>query len=145
MWSSLRLFLYMNEFPIHPNCYIAIPYFLDAGDIRFSLNGTTYQNNSLVTPEDIGVEGDALLCMTNFTACCRDKDGSVFGNWFLPNGTRVPSMVTSQNFYRTRQWMMVLLHRRGGGEEGIYRCEIPDSMNVTQTIYIGVYTRGSGE
>ena len=36
--------------------------------------------------------------------------------------------------------MMVQLNRRRGGEDGIYRCEIPDSMNVTQTIYIGVYT-----
>ena len=41
--------------------------------------------------------------------------------------------------------MVVKLNRRRGGEEGIYRCEIPDSMNVTQTIYIGVYTGGTGE
>ena len=34
---------------------------------------------------------------------------------------------------------MVGLNRRRGGEEGIYRCEIPDSTNVPQTIYIGVY------
>ena len=37
------------------------------------------------------------------------------------------------------------MHRRRGGEDGIYRCEIPDSMNVTQTIFIGVYTASSGE
>ena len=35
---------------------------------------------------------------------------------------------------------MVRLNRRRGGEEGIYRCEISDSVNVTHTIYIGVYT-----
>ena len=29
--------------------------------------------------------------------------------------------------------------------EGIYRCEIPDAMNVTQTIYIGVYSASIGE
>ena len=40
---------------------------------------------------------------------------------------------------------MVHLNRRRGGAEGIYRCEIPDSMNVTQTVYIGVYTASSGE
>ena len=34
---------------------------------------------------------------------------------------------------------MVHLHRRRGGVEGTYRCEIPDAKNVTQTIYIGVY------
>ena len=31
---------------------------------------------------------------------------------------------------------MVHLYRRRGGVEGIYSCEIPDSMNVIQTIYI---------
>ena len=40
---------------------------------------------------------------------------------------------------------MVLLHRRRGGENGIYRCVVPDAMNVIQTIYIGVYTGNSGE
>ena len=34
---------------------------------------------------------------------------------------------------------------RGCGVDGIYRCEIPDSMNVTQSIYIGVYTARSHE
>ena len=37
------------------------------------------------------------------------------------------------------------MHRRRGGEKGIYYCEIHDSMNVMQTIYIGVYTAGTGE
>ena len=37
------------------------------------------------------------------------------------------------------------MHRRRGGVAGIYHCEIPDSMNVTQTIYIGVYSAGSSK
>ena len=86
--------------------------------------------------EDIG-EGDedALLCKTNL-------NGSGIGNWFFPNGIRVPSRKNSvSTFHRTRSSKVVRLeHRRGGGEDGIYRCEIPDSMKVTQTIYIGVYT-----
>ena len=41
--------------------------------------------------------------------------------------------------------MVVRLNRRRGGEDGIYRCEITDSMNVDQTIYIGVYTGSTGE
>ena len=125
-------------------------YLFLAGDVWFSLNGTTYQNNSCVTLEDIGEENDtALLCMTNFTACCRapytDENGSAIGNWFFPNGTVVPSSGTHEDFYRTRGRMMVALNRRRGGVDGIYSCEIPDSTNVTQTIYIGVYTGGIGE
>ena len=129
--------------------------FPGAADVRFSLNGTTYQNNSVVTLEDIGENDDALLCITDQRNCCQPPHtgevGSAIGNWFFPNGTRVPSesLVPSVgkqwDFYRTRGWSVVRLNRRRGGEEGIYRCEIPDTANVIQSIYIGVYTASTGE
>ena len=103
-----------------------------------------YQNNSNVTLEDIGEGDGALLCATNFTACCRNPytvNGSSFGNWYFPNGTKV----FSSDFYRTRGHMVVRLNRRRGGVEGIYRCVIPDSMDVMHSIYIGLYTTSSGE
>ena len=117
--------------------------------VWFSLNGTTYQNNSCVALEDIGEGDDALLCATNLTAS--DFTGTSLGSWFFPNGTRVPNMTVNNtfgeqwDFYRTRGEMVVRLNRRQSGEDGIYRCEISDSMNVIQTIYIGVYTAGTGE
>ena len=98
-----------------------------------------------MTLEDIGDNDTPLLCMTNLTACCKPDTGTALGNWFFPTGTRVPSSDTMWDFYRGRGKMVVQLHRRGGGEDGIYRCEIPDAMNVTQTIYIGVYTASSGK
>ena len=113
------------------------------------LRNTTYQNNSIVTLEDIGEGDNALLCITNQTACCRPSgsggNGSAIGNWFFPDGTRVPSLGLQWDFYRTRGQMVVRLNRRSGGEEGIYHCEIPDSMNVIQNIYIGVYSESTGE
>ena len=48
-------------------------------------------------------------------------------------------------FYRNRNNMVLNMHRRRGGENGIYRCEIPDTAGVYQAIYIGVYTAGAGE
>ena len=115
-------------------------------DVRFSLRGITYQNNSLVTLEDIGEGYDALLCLTDLTACCRPPYtwGSK-GNWFFPNETRVPSSSFQWNFHRTRGQMVVRLYRRRGGENGIYRCVIPDTTDVNQSIYIGVYTANMGE
>ena len=93
-----------------------------------------------MTLEDIGEGNDALLCVTNLTACCGSPgNGSAKGNWFFPNETRIPSLDSHWEFYRKRGNMTVVLNRRRGGVEGIYRCEIPDSMNVIQTIKIGVY------
>ena len=125
---------------------------MGADDVLFSLRGIPYRNNSIVTLEDIGEHDDALLCVTNLTACCRhpytSENVSVFGKWFFPNETRVPSKHNHNNesdFYRTRGHMVVHLNRRRGGEEGIYCCEIPDTMNVIQNIYIGVYSASTGE
>ena len=116
------------------------------GNVSFSLNGITYQNNSLVTLEDIG---GALLCVIDQTGCCRSPYtgamGPVRGNWYFPNGTRVPSVGSQWDFYRTRGDMVVTLNRRRGGVDGVYLCEIPDAMDITQKIYIGVYTANAGE
>ena len=102
-----------------------------------------------MTLEDIGEGDDALICITFQTACCRPPyTGEMmasFGNWFFPNVTRVPTSDEKVDIYRTRGQMVVRLHRRRGGEEGIYYCEIPDAMNVIQTIYIGVYSASTGE
>ena len=130
--------------------YLYIPHkHHDIGISSFSaavLRGTPYQNNSIVTLEDIGEGDDALLCITTLTACCRPPDvWPALGNWFFPNGTRVPSSGYQWDFHRTRGQMVVSLHRRRGGVEGIYRCEIPDAVNVNQTIYIGVYSASTGE
>ena len=104
-----------------------------------------------MTLEDIGNYSDtALLCMTDLTACCRSPqtNGFSLGNWYFPNGTRVPNKFINEtiwDFYRDRDLMVVRMKRRRGGEEGIYRCDIPDSTNITQAIYIGVYNASTGE
>ena len=99
-----------------------------------------------MTLEDIGEDDDALLCIT--TCCGPPYTGEMvpaLGNWYFPNGTRVPSHSIKWDFYRTRGQMVVRMYRRRGGEDGIYHCEIPDAMNVIQTIYIGVYSASTGE
>ena len=133
----------------HKHYDIPITFFPGASDVWFSLNGTTYQNNSCVTLEDIGENDTALLCRTNLTACCRSpytgENGHSLGNLYFPNGIEVPSKGSGGDIYRTRGQMVVSMYRRRGGVAGIYRCDIPDSMNVNQSIYIGVYTAGTGE
>ena len=91
--------------------------------------------------EDIGEGNDALLCITNLIGV----NGSVRGDWYFPDGTTVFSTHNDSDIYGTRGEVVVHLYRKRGGVEGIYHCEIPDAMNVTQTIYIGVYNTSSGE
>ena len=141
MDDTCHYYIKQECFSLYAKTYITT--FSGAGDVWFSLRNNTYQNNSIVTLEDIGEGDDALLCVTNLTNCCQ---APVRGNWFFPNETTVHSSGDLNTaFYRTRGEMVVPLHRRRGGVDGIYRCEIPDSMEVTQTIYIGVYTASIGE
>ena len=48
-------------------------------------------------------------------------------------------------FYRTRGWMMVFMHRRRGGVTGVYHCEIPGQNGDILRLYVGVYTANTGE
>ena len=104
-----------------------------------------------MTAEDIGEGDEALRCMTDNTSCCRPPytillEHTALGNWFFPNGTRVPSSGVGWDFHRTRGHMVVLLHRRRGGVDGVYRCIVPDKDGNDQSTYIGVYTAsGMGE
>ena len=108
--------------------------------MRFSLNGTVYQNNSRVVLGHICGGVNTLFCTTNLASCCTSNfTESDLGPWIFPNGTTIPHADNGGDFYQSRGWMRVGLNIRRSGVEGIYRCEIPDSMNVTQTIYIGVY------
>lgn len=123
------------------------------GDVSLSLNGTLYQNNSLVNLEDIGLDDNALLCTTANTECCSRTEspgGAILGQWFYPNGSAVADRIVDVQgdmweFYRTRGPSIVLLNRRRGGVTGIYGCLIPDTLNTDQPLYIGLYTANTGE
>ena len=122
------------------HCESSVP---GAGDVWVTLRNITYRNNSYVMIEDIGEHDDALLCMTNLT---QTNSSIAFGDWFFPNGAIIPSdSENNSDIYGSRGQMVVRMHRRRGGEEGTYRCEIPDTLNVTQTIYIVVYSASTGE
>ena len=124
--------------------------FSGLGEVGFTFKGAALNNNSLVTAEDIGEGDEALRCMTDNTSCCRPPYTTslvhtALGNWFFPNGTRVPSSGVGWDFHRTRGHMVVLLHRRRGGEDGVYRCIVPDKDGNDQSTYIGVYREGAGQ
>ena len=71
------------------------------------LNGTSYNNNSVISLTDIGMSGLASLsnsglqCITDKMPCC---DREKIGMWLFPNGTSVPERgrATSESFYVSR-------------------------------------------
>ena len=125
------------------------------------LNGSLHRNNSIISPDSIGEESKALLCITNNITCCRRIDtqsdmrtnGTALGNWYYPDGTAVniklESVRNNSRFYKNRGPSVVRLHRRqtasDSGPSGIYNCTIPDNNSNNLSIFVGVYPEGQGE
>ena len=76
--------------------------------------------------------GSTLVCMTSNvnTKCCRNSDGGRVGEWFYPNGTKVPrnfGTPADDIFTRSGYTEQVRLNRQANavGPLGVYRCDVP--------------------
>ena len=80
--------------------------------------------------------------MTDNSDCCKNGEG----NWYNETGGEVQQgpLGDSDRVYVTRGDGVVYFNRRIGGSSGIWRCDIPDSNGVLQSIYIylGTYITG---
>ena len=108
--------------------------------VKFMLRNQTYLNNSIVAINDIGDGDDALLCVTDKPDCCLHvSKRSGQGEFYYPNNSRV-RFNTGAPWYRNRGPQVVRLNRRNGtlSPTGVYRCEIPDSTGMDQSLYINI-------
>ena len=110
------------------------------------MKGTPYLNNSVVALTAIGADINALVCLTDFTACCSNSETggtSFLGHWRLPDGSLVPGGASGSiaSIIRTRGPSAVLLHRRSNVLEptGVFTCEVPDASGVLRFVYIYIY------
>ena len=116
--------------------------------VGFLLNGVLYNNNSIVTLDEIGEDSAALFCLTNKTDCCRSLDtpprvGGI-GEWFFPTGSSVNNEASGDDIYRGRGPSFVRLQRRNNASTtGVFRCEVPDARGINQQLYVGVYPVGN--
>ena len=107
-------------------------------------NRVVLSNNSFIRRGSIGVGDDALMCVTDYTTeCCAST-----GNWTDETGGAVhqgtPGESEEIGTYVTRGAGVVSLNRNtGGGRPGMWRCDIPDSSGVMQSMYIYTGTTGS--
>ena len=105
--------------------------------VYFELKGITYMNNSAASLLEVGEGENALLCKTNNESCCGTPPNR-FGEFYYPNGIKVPIAKQQQGFYRNRGEKIIRLNRRDGATlpTGRYRCEIPDASGYMQNVYI---------
>ena len=113
--------------------------------------GTTLANHSFVNLSLVGnPESDnTVQCYTDLATCCSGSQGPHRGDWYFPNGTRLPF---SGDVYEGRGAQIVDLRRTSQGESGIYRCDIPTNavhdntdMSVRDTVYVGLYINGGND
>ena len=105
----------------------------------------------MVNLTDIGEDRDALFCLTDRSACCRGSDirgASGRGVWLLPGGSSVSGWLkaVAGMFYRSRGASAVLLHRGSAtlGPSGVFTCNIPDSSDLPQQVFVGIYPPDAG-
>ena len=107
--------------------------------MKFQLKGQAYLNNSIVAINDIGEGDNALMCVTDNSACC-DGDATGQGQFYYPDNSRVRFIDSGDLWYRNRGPQVVRLNRRNDAvsPNGIYRCEIPDSTGTNRNISITI-------
>ena len=109
---------------------------------RFEFGGDVVVNNSYILRPNIG-EGhnDSLHCVTDNSDCCSNGEG----DWYdRPGGEVHQGSDGDSTLYVTRGDGVVYLNRRRRGRSGMWRCDIPDSNGVQQSIYIYLGTHITG-
>ena len=113
-----------------------------------SFMGQTLGNHSYVDLSLVGTSGSSSVqCVTDLGTCCSSTEGSHRGDWYFPNGDRLP-FSGGGDIYEQREAQRVNLRRTNSATSpvGIYHCDIPtnDGTSVRATVYVGLYTASGG-
>ena len=107
--------------------------------LHFTIKGEIILNNSVVFLSEIGEGEEALQCKTDHLDCCATSS-NLFGEFYYPSGTKIPSVDGGDHFYHTRGDQEIRLNRRKGisseAPTGKFRCEIPDANGLIRNLYI---------
>ena len=121
-----------------------------------SFMGNTVPNHGYVDLGQVGdvISGsDSVQCHTDLTTCCSNTEGVDRGDWYFPDGTRLPFFSHGGDIYENRVVQRVDLRRENNANSpvGIYRCDIPTEVvhsdgdiSMRDTVYVGLYTASGG-
>ena len=110
----------------------------------------TLANHSYVDISQVGTSDcSTVQCHTDLSTCCREEQGPHRGDWYFPNGSRLPFY---GDIYELREDQRIDLDRISGTEtNGIYRCDIATNAvhgsysSVRDMVYVGLFTSNKGE
>ena len=116
---------------------------LTAG-VHISLRGMNLSNNSVVFLDEIGDQtiknGSELQCITDRELCCRYPYTA--GQWFFPNGSKVPVKVEATGLYKNRGYAgTVNLNRPNTtvtSPTGLFCCILPDAQGINQMLCVNI-------
>ena len=117
-----------------------------------TLANHSYVDLSLVGRPDFG-GGEGVQCITDLITCCTGTVGPHRGDWYFPDGTRVPFNGLNVDTFEVRVSQAVDLRcdSDANSPTGIYRCDIPTNavhdgsdISVRDTVYVGLYTASGG-
>ena len=120
-----------------------------------SFRGQTLANHSYVDLSLVGSDpsgSDSVQCITDLRTCCSGGQGAYRGDWYFPDGTRLP-FSDRGDIYENRRAQRVDLHRSNNPTSpvGIIRCDIATNAvhvdtdgSVRDTVYVGLYTASGG-
>lgn len=124
--------------------------FLLPTDTGIGFKGINVSNHGVIRRDFIGINENALYCVTNTihcgtTSCLPVSDGSSVerGHWYFPSGNPVQfSTEHTGRWYGSWINSAVILNYRGDGNDGatgLFRCNIKDYNNKTRDLYTCIW------
>ena len=123
-----------------------------------SFKGNRLLDHSYVNFDEVGRTGtgpdnNTVQCRTDLITCCATEQASPRGDWFFPDGTRLPIFSQPGNIKESLQLQVVHIRRLNNaiGPSGIYRCLVgtnathdDNDPSVGEAVYVGLYHNGGG-
>ena len=113
--------------------------------------GNTVPSHGYVDLSLVGNDGsgsDSVVCHTDLQTCCTSTHGSHRGDWYFPDGTRLPFSGDGGDIYEDRDAQRIVIRHRNNANSpvGIYRCDIATNADPSEraTVYVGLYTASGG-
>ena len=114
-----------------------------------SFMNQTLANHSYVDISLVGTGSDSVQCHTDLTTCCRGEQGIHRGDWYFPNGDRLPFPDGGVHIiFESRGAQRVDLRRKSHSliQTGIFHCDISTNAvhhtsdtSLKDTVYVGLY------